>query len=251
VVLAGKLRWTAADEIGCVYARRTAEADLRRAGLSALDLKRLAGNGRGGPAAERAALAFARKLTRAGHTVTDEEVAELLGHFGAEKVVAMVHTLAYANFQNRIFLALKVEVEPGGPLPPLELPFEPSKASRLPAPARPPWAEVRKAKGPAGAEVPPGWQEQTAADLHRALERQKGRTSRIPMPSPAQMARIPPEAKLQASRVVWTRVSMGYQPMLTKAWFDCMRTYYEESRLDRVFGNTLFWVITRSNECFY
>ena len=33
-LLAGKLRWAAADEIGCGYARQCAEGDLRRAGLS-------------------------------------------------------------------------------------------------------------------------------------------------------------------------------------------------------------------------
>jgi hypothetical protein len=44
---------------------------------------------------------------------------------------------------------------------------------------------------------------------------------------------------------------MGYQPVLTKAWFDTMRLFHQEARMDRVFGNTYFWVITRSNECFY
>ncbi len=44
---------------------------------------------------------------------------------------------------------------------------------------------------------------------------------------------------------------MGYQPVLTKTWFDCMSLFHQESRLDRVFANSYFWVITRSNECFY
>jgi hypothetical protein len=44
---------------------------------------------------------------------------------------------------------------------------------------------------------------------------------------------------------------MGYQPVLTKAWFDCMGTFQQEASLDRVFSNTYFWVITRSNDCFY
>jgi hypothetical protein len=30
-----------------------------------------------------------------------------------------------------------------------------------------------------------------------------------------------------------------------------MQAFREESNLDRVFANTYFWVITRSNECFY
>ncbi len=40
-LLYGKLRWVAADAIGCAYSRRYAEADLRRAGITEVELKRL------------------------------------------------------------------------------------------------------------------------------------------------------------------------------------------------------------------
>src|SRR5579871_5467110 len=43
-VLAGKLRWAAADTLGCDYGRRYAEADLRRAGQTDDDLRKLAGD---------------------------------------------------------------------------------------------------------------------------------------------------------------------------------------------------------------
>jgi alkylhydroperoxidase family enzyme len=236
--LAARLRWAAADAIGCDYARRYAEADLRRAG--AWD---------GNPKAERAALAFARKLTRAAAEVTDVEVAELLDLFGAEKVVAMVHTLAFANFQDRLFLALGVAVEPGGPLPPLDLRLDPARPA--PAPARPPWKSVAAARPASGADDPPDWDKRPFAELQKALQRQKERKGRIPLPGPARLAAIPPEIKAQAGRVVWSQVSMGYQPRLTKAWFDCMRTFGAEARLDPVFSSTLFWVVTHSNDCFY
>jgi alkylhydroperoxidase family enzyme len=248
-VLAGKLRWTAADAIRCDYAKRTAAADLRRAGLTERELKSLT-DPRYLPAAERAALLFARKLTLAGHSVTDTEFAGLLEHFGAEKVVAMVHTLAYANFQNRIFLALQVEVEPGGPVPPIDFPIDPRRAKGA-APARPPWGKTKQANPSSRATAPAAWDGRTFADLRESLEHQKARKGRIPLPSSERLARIPPEAKGQASRVVWTNVSMGYQPMMTKTWFEAMQPFREESGLDRVFANTLFWVITRSNECFY
>src|SRR5205814_3521120 len=41
-VLAGKLRWAAADALGCKFGVATAEADLRRAGLTDADLAALA-----------------------------------------------------------------------------------------------------------------------------------------------------------------------------------------------------------------
>src|SRR5207248_2773474 len=108
-VLAGKLRWAAADAIGCDYSRQYAEADLRRAGVTDTEIKHWT-SGRRLSHRESIVLAFARKLTEAAYTVTDDEFAHLLKEFGEEKVVAMVHTLAFANFQNRIILALGVDV---------------------------------------------------------------------------------------------------------------------------------------------
>ncbi len=250
-VLAGQVRWAAADALRCEYAKRYAEADLRRAGWTDKDLKRLAGNPPDLLAPECAVMAFARKLTLAGHAVTDAEVAELLQLYGAEKVVAIVHTVAHCNFQDRIFLALRVEVEPGGPLPPLDVRLDPAKRAKLAAPARVPWEEARKGKAAPGFEDRPDWDERTPLDLGKAVQRQKERQSRIPMPTPEQLARIPPEGREQASRIVWNTVSSGYQPVMTKAWFDTGRAFGEEANLDRVFGNSLFWVVTRTNDCFY
>jgi alkylhydroperoxidase family enzyme len=248
--LYGKLRWAAADADGCVYSKRYAEADLRRAGLGDDDLKRLADDARGLPEAERVALAFARKLTRAAHTVSDEEVAELLRHHGPEKVVAIVHTLAYANFQDRLLLALGVEVEAGGPLPPLPVRFDPEARKQAAAPARPPWQEARGARADAPGAAP-DWLDRGFADVQRALERQKGRAARIPPPGPERLARLPAELRARAGDIVWSRVSFGYQLALTRAWFDCLSAFQQEARLDPVFANTFFWVITRSNDCFY
>lgn len=250
-ILAGKLRWAASDEIDCDYGRRYAEADLRRAGLKDDDLKQLVGDGLDLLEADRIVLAFARKLTRAGHTVTDDEVADLLNRFGPDKTVAMVHTVAHANFQNRIFLALGVEVESDGPLPPLDLELDAKKRAEVPAPPRPPWEEFQKNATNMKAIARPDWGERAFADLEMALERQKDRRPRIPIPDSSRLSNLPPEEKERASKIVWTNVSMGYQPLLTKSWFDCMRTFQQESKLDRVFSNSTFWVVTRSNECFY
>jgi alkylhydroperoxidase family enzyme len=251
LILAGKIRWTAADEIGCDYAKKYAEADLQRAGLKDDDLKQIAGDRLNLAEKDRLALDFARKLTRAGHEVTDSEVAELLKRFGPEAVVGIVHTVAHANFQNRIFLALNVKVETGGPLPPLNLRLDAAKRAEIPVPPRSSWEELQKAESAAKTFARPDWGDRSFDDIEMALERQKDRGLRIPLPDADRLAAIPVDAKEQASRVVWTKISMGYQPVLTKAWFDCMNTFREESKLDRVFSNSVFWVVTRSNECFY
>lgn len=249
-VMAAKLRWLAADEIKCDYARQTAAADLKRALGKDTELKRLAGPASGLLPAERMLVTFARKMTRNASSVTDDEVAALIKRYGAEDVVAMVHTLAHANFQNRIFLALHVKVEPGGPLPPVGVSFDQERLKALKAPARPAWEEFQKA-GNGLKLTAPAWKEFSFSQLEQNMETQKNRKARIPLPDKTKMARIPPQVRKQASRVIWSMVSMGYQPELTYKWFQTFYTFREEARFPRTFPSTMFWIITRSNDCFY
>lgn len=249
-LLYGKLRWVAADATGCIYIKHYAEADLQRAGASPADLKSLAGDWKSLPPSERAALEFARKLSKAASTVTDEEVAALTKYYGPEKVVAIVHTLAHANFQDRIFLALRIEVEKNGPYPPLDLTFDKDRQAKLSVPVRPDWKDVG-AVNSVDRTKGPEWLGQGFDRVQKALLQQKARTARIPLPPLESLDKLPAEARQRTSRIAWSRVSMGYQPGLTQAWFECMNMFTQESKLDRVFANTLFWVITRSNECFY
>lgn len=247
-MLSGKLRWVAADALHCLYGRSHAESDLRRAGLDDGALKMLREDSQELGNAERLALALARKLTLAAHTVTDAEMETLLKHHDAEKVVAMVHTLAHANFQNRVFLALGVELEKERPLPPSTVKRDPK--AKLAAPERPAW------KSTLAAEVAlpawrPDWRERGLDDVRKTLEAQKERKGRIPLPQPERLSKLPPETRARAQRIAWTHVSVGYQPALTSTWFGAMDRFHAESKLDRVFANTFFWVITRRNECFY
>jgi alkylhydroperoxidase family enzyme len=248
-VLRGKLCWVAADALGCAYAKRYAEADLRRAGFTDDARGALAAGPAAAPDRERAALAFARQLTLAAYKITDDEVAALLASYGPEAVVAVVHTVAYANFQCRVLLALGASVEEGGPLPPLDTDFDYTGRTDVAAPPRPAQTQLVHASGLAG--VRPDWRKQRVADLVQAVEQQKNRQPRIPLPDAIRLAGLPPDVQARAERIVWSKISMGYQPKLTKSWFDTMYTFQEEAQLERVFSNTLFWMITRTNDCFY
>jgi hypothetical protein len=44
---------------------------------------------------------------------------------------------------------------------------------------------------------------------------------------------------------------MGYQPELATGWSACTRAFGDEAKQDRVFEESLFWVVTRSITCFY
>ena len=247
--VAAKLRWAVADTLGSEYGRATALADLKRAGASAAEVRRLVD---GRPTAdERPRVAFARQLTTAGYLVTDEQFAAVLKQLGPEKMVAAVHTVAFANFENRVTLGLGVRVEPGGPCPPLAAKLDRAKRARVAAPPRPAWDAVKTARPKKEYDAPADWKDVSFDQLEEALAAQKARTPRVPLPGPERFRGLPPDAKRQTDTIVWMTISAGYQPAMTQAWFGMLNDYRADGRLDRVFGSTLFWVVTRANDCFY
>jgi alkylhydroperoxidase family enzyme len=251
-LLRAKLRWVAADANRSDYGRAYAEADLRRAGVDEIGLKTLAEDQRSQPEPERLALAFARKMTLSADTVTDEEVSRLMTLYGERKLAAMVLLLAYANFQDRLLLSLGVPVEAEGPLAPLAVRLDP-KAPAVDVPAR-----VRPPGGlpPAAPERvdDPNWGKVDFDQLRTELGRQQARSSRIRVPSwdevrPGLPAGYP--APDHPVRIQWSLVCLGYQPELAAAWSACTRSFGEEAKQDRVFEESLFWVVTRTIHCFY
>jgi hypothetical protein len=219
----------------CGYGEACAEADLLRAGVSESSIRDLAGHCLVLP--DGAALVFARKLTRAAWTVSDAEVARLIGKYGEKQVVAMVLLVAYANFQDRLVLALDLPVEAGGPLPPVEVCFPPAPlGARRAAPRGP--TPVGTTPSPER-ETDPDWLALPFPDLQKELNRQRARPPRIP---------LPPQ---DAPGALWGLVCRGYQPELAGAWSACVGAFDAETEPDPVFAQSLFWVVTRSLQCFY
>jgi hypothetical protein len=120
--LSARVRWAVADANRCAYSKAIAEGDLERAAVA------LAADPSGSTEVERVAVDFARKLTLSASEITDEEAAAMLAVLGPDDAVALVHTVAHANFQDRIFLALGLGPESDGPKPPS--PSERSRSNR-------------------------------------------------------------------------------------------------------------------------
>ena len=181
--LSALLRWTAADALGSDYGRMTAEADLRRAGVPPKIMAKL-GEKDGLDPDVRIATAFARKLTLDGHAITDAEFATLLRVYGPEKVTAIVHTVAYANFHNRVVLGI------GASMPP----FRPVDANLLPQraagedprkPTRRSWDEEKWTRRacPSASIGGPGGAEQMSLALQKSRREQLHCESPFPDPS--------------------------------------------------------------------
>lgn len=251
-VLRGKLRWIAADANQSEYAKAEAAGDLKRAGQSAADLKALA-EGKYSSEPERKALVFARKMMVDANTVTDDEVKDLIRIYGDGPFVGMVKLLAHAAFQDRVLLALNPPIEKEVP-PPIT-----TKFPRMRTPAGPPPKMPSGFKPPLPAEdrlpnaADRDWQSKSVNDLQRLLGNQKERTSRIRVPD---WSEVGPKLDSESwghrlPLVLWNRVAYAHQPEATDLWFDTVDQFRQESKMDRVFAQYIFWVVTRANDCFY
>ena len=252
--LRAKLRWVAARANRCDYGQRYAAADLVRAGGDAADLERLAAGLEHLPAAERAVLEFAHQMTVDAAAVSDEQVADLIARFGERQVVAFVLQLAYANFQDRLVLALGIPLEADGPLPPAEFRFPAlSKLNDIPQAARPETLPETADEEPAG-DATGDWSPLDLAELRELLDAQRERPGRVSIPAWEQVREQLPAEVYPRDRpleVKWSLVVLGHQPELGLAWMRCLRTFGRESGFDRVLAESMFWVITRTIHCFY
>ena len=254
--LRSAMRWVSAHANGCDYAVACAAADARRAGVHESRLETLSRDGYPGwPAAERAALEFAQKMTVDSDAVTDAEFAGLVGHFGEHQTAAMVLLLAYANFQDRLLLCLGATIEPGGPLPPLDATFGPEAfvVKTTPPPPRP---EARVAHPAAQNLIAHDRPERapTYAALQGRLEEQRQKPTRLGVPAWAEVVPKLPEGLLREhNAIVWYRIVFGYAPELAVPFEIFMRTLSAESapRWNRDFGGSLFWLTTRAVQCPY
>ncbi len=98
------------------------------------------------------------------------------------------------------------------------------------------------------------WAEFRFADLQKKLEAQRDRRSRVSIPTWDEFRQVLPEAlypRAKPLRIRWSLLVSGRQPELGPAWIKTTRAFGSESQQDRVFEETLFWVVTRSLRCFY
>ncbi len=251
-ILRAEMRWVAAEASRCTYSMATAEADLRRAGVDDARIDALKGGYDRWPDEDRMALDFASQMTLDAGSITDELVADLKDAYGERKLVAMVLLLAHANFQDRLLLSLGVPLEEGGPLAPVEVHLDAEHTTATVPPRERP--EDRR-----GPDVPtkvddPEWSDVGFDVLQRNLESQRGNSGRIRIPTFEEVQEgLPAGVRGPSSpvKIRWTLVCMGYQPRLASAWNACTRSFREEAQQDRVFEESLFWVVTRSIHCFY
>lgn len=249
----GKLRWIIADLNRCDYSKAYAAADLVRAGAVESDLRSLSSDPSSWRDEEREPLEFIRQMTIAAPTIPDELFAKLRSRFGDQQVAAMVMLAAYGNFQDRLILGLNLPLEADGPFPPIDVRFEESAfqmAPYVPTDEKLPFSGQTGTGSVVSAD--PDWGAISYDELQSRLEHQRSRASRLPIPTWDEVkTRIPPAMAARPTRIVWNLVSAGYCPELAVPWITSTRTLWAESKPDRIFEESLFWIQTRSVECNY
>jgi alkylhydroperoxidase family enzyme len=267
--LRAKLRWVAADANRCEYAKAYARADYVRAGGRAEDIDDLPRQLGQLPEEERLALQLVRQLVLEAYSVTDAQVKRLVQLYGERQVVAIVLVAAYANFQDRLLLALGTPVEKDGPLPPVKVrfrkrppPTKPADPPKEPAGDKSAEAPRRNLSPPAKNPPPvpekvddPEWTAVSFDSLRERLKYQIARRqARVHVPDWETVRDGLPEGlpkPEKPTRIRWSLVTMGYQPRLSAAWTGGLRAFHQDSDLDPVFHESMFWVVTRSLQCFY
>ncbi len=254
--LRAAMRWVSAHANRCGYAEAYAAADARRAGVDEVHITALGRDGYPGWSNDdRAALEFARKMSVDSDSVTDDEFAGLVKHFGQKQAASMVLLLAYSNFQDRFLLCLNAPLEPGGPLPPIDVAFAPESYVTKTTP--PPPLKKSPLPKPTGTDLiedDPEWKLLSYEKLQDRLEAQRQKPTRLPIPSWDEVSRNLPEGLIKnPSDIIWYRIVFGYAPELAVPFEVFMRTAGAEAspKWDRIFGQSLFWVTTRAVQCPY
>jgi alkylhydroperoxidase family enzyme len=249
------MRWVAARANRCAYSEAYAVFDAVKAGVHSDELEALRrGDYSGMNTAWKLALEFAKKMTVDSAGVTDAEFADLVKAFDERKAAAMVLLMAYSNFQDRLLLCLGSSIEPGGPRPPIDVVFAADAVgSKMPKPLPSHVSALSKPTGKDLVEDDPDWTSQSYDQLQERLEQQRSKPTRLKIPKWEEVERGLPPGFMRPSSIVWNQISLGYVPELATAWETVMRTNMPEMRtkMDRVFGISMFWVITRSIDCPY
>lgn len=250
--LRAKMRLVIAMANRCEYSKKTAIADLVRAGGDEREVQQIVSGSDYWPEEDKSALRFAQLHTLQAPSIEDSHFEELRSRYGNKQVAAMVLLGAYGNFQDRVLLGLNVQQEGETPLPPLQVTFTPDAFQNRPVlPANQPVPELISG----GIDVVSedgDWGEIRFEDLQARVKGQLSRQQRLPTPTWEEVSKLlPADFNAKPTRIVWNLVCMGYVPELALPWSMTTRTMWVEAPQDRTLEESLFWVQTRAIECNY
>jgi hypothetical protein len=163
----------------------------------------------------------------------------------------MVQLLAYANFQDRLIHTLGVAGAEGAAVPAVNVKFAKTKEA-LSVPERMPPSAPPADSGERFTD--PDWLALDFGQLQKLVQNQRERAPRIRVPAWEDVVKNLPAGAAAPKRplgIKWSLVCVGYQPQLAQGWSACTGAFRQDAKQDRIFEECLFWVVTRSLQCFY
>jgi hypothetical protein len=221
---------------------------------------------------------FARQMSKLGRDVSDEQYRSLQSQIGDDAMVGLVLRIAQGCFQDRLLWALGVSDIADANETPIYVHFVDStpNGANTPSAAREDAEELlssinadkqisapklNSASNPLSQDTAEdakkrkgihAWGDLTFSEMQQYLTAQRERSPRIVVPEwEAIASKIPQGLYRRPLQIRWSRVVVGYQPKLGPAWIKCLRVFEQEAHQDRVFEESVFWVVTRGLKCFY
>ena len=257
--LRAAMRFVIAQSNGSDYATKVAKFDLGMAGVPQSLQASLANTTfTGWSTDQKHALQFARKMSVASDSVTDDEFQNLVNAFGDKQTASMVLLAAYGNMQDRLLICLGADADldaVDNAFAPIEVSFDPAafKIERRHPPASEP-TDLPDPQRLDSIQDDVAWSELSYEDLQQRLADQRDKSTRLAIPDWDQVSKNLPVGMFdRPSDIVWYRIVLGYAPELAIPFERYMRTSGAETsgNYGRIFGTSLFWIVTRSVNCPY
>lgn len=260
--LASVARYAVAKFHGSAYGQATAVADLLQANAQST-IDSLKKNPKELLPLEYEVFAFAEQLAKYGQSISDDQYRSLQNRVGDEAMVGLVLRIAHGCFQDRLLLSLGIASVADGNSKPIDIHFVDSmpNGANTPKALREDneelLASIDRDKQTAAPKleksaISKSTDELGFATIQQMLEGQRSRNPRIVVPQWDSIApKLPPDLYRRPLQIRWSRVVVGYQPKLGPAWIKCLRVFEQEAHQDRVFEESVFWVVTRGLKCFY
>lgn len=238
-VLRSKLRYEVATVNRSFCGQAIAVADLRRAGLSSVEIDAWRHDELRSGFEERLLLGFARTFSLDADSIEDHEIAGVISRHGIQSAVAIALHLAFANLHDRILTGLPLEPDSVEVAPPVYVRFDLDAPSNVPIPE---WgvALIEEEGGP-GVPDPAQWrQSQTSVGGNAGVLDATGDDAELEWDKLCITPQAPPLA------IVARFVALGHQRQMATEWSDCVRSLVGEVRLEPRFSGVVNWVNAQS-----
>jgi alkylhydroperoxidase family enzyme len=254
--------WIVCRTNNCQYCQGHQESKLLKAGLTEDQIAALDGDWSGFPAADRAAFAFARKITYEPHRFTDADVAALREHYTDLQILEMLLSVAGNNAINRWKEGAGVPQSAGGggfgkgPEKGAEPPAEkhtyltPTSEKYKTAVSKVAPVVLDEKGQPTRATVCRRPPLESRAEVEKALAAARARTPRLPLVEDEKARALLPADWPAGPLPQWVRLLANF-PGQGKGRILSQRSAEEKGDLSPLLKARASWVIARQDRAWY